>query len=44
MIAHLRRYAAPDLAAALARFATIDDDRYDWGLNDARPKRSVERS
>ena len=44
VIAHLQRYAAPDLAAALAGFATIDDDRYDWRLNDARHKRSVERS
>jgi Protein of unknown function, DUF547 len=42
VIAHLRRYAAPDLAAALARFAVIGDDRYDWHLNDAG--RSVERS
>jgi hypothetical protein len=44
VIAHLQRYAAPDLAAALARFAAIDDDRYDWRLNDAPPRRSVGRS
>jgi hypothetical protein len=44
VIAHLLRYAEPGLAAALARFAAIDDDRYDWRLNDAPPRRSVERS
>ena len=37
VIAHLRRHAAPDLAAALARFTALDDDRYDWRLNDAPP-------
>jgi Protein of unknown function, DUF547 len=34
VIAHLRRYARPELAAALARFDEIDGDRYDWRLND----------
>lgn len=34
VIAHLRRHAAPDLAARLARFAVINDHRYDWRLND----------
>ncbi len=34
VIAHLRRYAAPDLAQRLAKVTAIDDD-YDWTLNDA---------
>ena len=34
VIAHLRRYAAPPLAAALAGITRIADDRYDWRLND----------
>ena len=32
---HLRRYAAPPLAAKLAIFHKIDGDAYDWRLNDA---------
>ena len=35
IIAHLRHYAAPPLAAALAPFDTIADHDYDWSLNDA---------
>ncbi len=35
VIAHLRRHAAPALAAALERVERIDDDEYDWSLNDA---------
>ncbi len=35
VIAHLRRYARPDLAAALAGVGRIDDFAYDWRLNDA---------
>ena len=34
VIAHLKRYASPDLLAALATADTIDDDVYDWNLND----------
>lgn len=34
---HLRRYAAPPLAAKLAAFRRIDGDAYDWRLNDAGP-------
>lgn len=34
VIEHLRRYAAPDLAAALADIERISDDDYDWALND----------
>jgi hypothetical protein len=34
---HLRRYAAPPLAARLASFRRIDGDAYDWRLNDAGP-------
>lgn len=33
---HLRRYAAPALAARLADVRGIDRYRYDWSLNDAR--------
>lgn len=34
VIAHLRRYADAPLARALADLTRIDDDRYDWALND----------
>jgi len=37
VIAHLRRYAAPALAAQLAGVSAIDGYRYDWALNDAGP-------
>jgi hypothetical protein len=36
IIAHLRRYAAPPLAQALAPITAIAGDRYDWSLNDAK--------
>jgi len=36
VIDHLRRYAGPELAAALAVIDRISGDRYDWGLNDLR--------
>lgn len=35
VIRHLKQHARPDLAKALERFRSIDDDRYDWSLNDA---------
>ncbi len=35
VVAHLRRYADGPLAASLDGIARIDDDRYDWSLNDA---------
>ena len=35
VIAHLRRYADADLAAALQGIERIDDDDYDWSINDA---------
>jgi len=35
VIAHLRRYAAPPLAQALAAQTSIAGDSYDWSLNDA---------
>ncbi|HUR39893.1 MAG TPA: DUF547 domain-containing protein [Verrucomicrobiae bacterium] len=35
VIAHLRKYAGPDLAKQLVRIDAIDDDDYDWALNDA---------
>lgn len=34
IINHLRKYAQPKLAAALAAGATIVEDHYDWSLND----------
>jgi hypothetical protein len=34
VIAHLRRYAAPELAQRLATAITIAEDAYDWALND----------
>lgn len=36
VVDHLRQYAAPPLAAALAAFRKPDDDAYDWRLIDAR--------
>ncbi len=34
VIAHLKHYAAPGLAAELDRITAIYDDHYDWRLND----------
>lgn len=34
VLAHLRRYAGPELAARLVRLDHIDDHSYDWALND----------
>ncbi len=39
IVAHLRKYAGPDLANRLRRSTTIADDSYDWRLNDASPRR-----
>jgi Protein of unknown function, DUF547 len=36
VVAHLRRYARPPLLTVLAGRTKIDDDFYDWRLNDAR--------
>jgi hypothetical protein len=36
VIEHLKRYAAPVLAAALAKETRIAGDSYDWSLNDAK--------
>lgn len=36
VIAHLKKYAEPKLAAQLAGIDRISDNRYDWALNDAR--------
>ncbi len=33
VIAHLRKYAAPELAGKLARVTRIESDAYDWSLN-----------
>jgi hypothetical protein len=35
VIAHLTRYAAPDLASRLAAIGRLADTVYDWALNDA---------
>ena len=35
VVAHLRKFAEPELASALAEFDHIDEIRYDWRLNDA---------
>ena len=40
VIAHLKTFAAPDLAAALAGVTDIDDDAYDWDLNDGSAARA----
>ena len=37
VLAHLRRYAAPPLAAQLAGVSVVDRYQYDWALNDAGP-------
>lgn len=34
VIAHLRKYAKPELAAALEGITRVSDDSYDWSLND----------
>jgi hypothetical protein len=36
VLAHLRKYAAPELAAKLESVKAIGDNRYDWSLNDFR--------
>ena len=36
MIAHLRKYAEPKLAAMLAGNPVIGEDGYDWSLNDVK--------
>ena len=37
LLAHLRRHAAPPLAARLAQIGDIDGTAYDWGLNVTPP-------
>ncbi len=39
VLAHLRRYADPPLAAALAGVTGVDRHDYDWRLNDSGPER-----
>ena len=36
VIAHLKQFAEPVLAARLETISRMDDDGYDWSLNDAR--------
>lgn len=36
VIAHLKKYAEPELKKQLAEARRINDDEYDWSLNDAR--------
>lgn len=33
VIAHLKKYAKPELAAMLAKVAAVGEDQYDWALN-----------
>ncbi len=40
VIAHLKRYAEPDLAAQLMGLSEIDGHDYDWRLNDIGPGRN----
>ncbi len=35
IVAHLRKYAGPELSAALGGVSGVDDDVYDWDLNNA---------
>lgn len=37
VIKHLQGYASAELAAALAAYEKINDDDYDWSLNDTKP-------
>ena len=39
VISHIRKYADPALAGELESITRIDDDFYDWSLNDARAVR-----
>ena len=36
VIAHLKKYAEPALAKQLRGITSIDDDQYDWSLNEAK--------
>ena len=36
LIAHLRKYAGPELATALAKRVRVAEELYDWSLNDVR--------
>jgi hypothetical protein len=36
VLAHLRKYATPDLAARLRTVMLIGNYQYDWGLNDVQ--------
>jgi hypothetical protein len=38
VVAHLRKYAAPALAARLSKSAEIVEDEYSWALNDAKAR------
>ena len=44
VLQHLRDYADPDLAAALARYSSIDDYDYDWRLNEASREKPANAS
>ncbi len=39
VIAHLKKYAKPELAAQLDKVAGIGEDQYDWGLNGIAAKK-----
>ena len=38
VIKHLRQYAAPSLLEMLSSVTEIDDDQYDWGLNEVNAR------
>ncbi|MEX1152260.1 DUF547 domain-containing protein [Parvibaculum sp.] len=42
VLAHLRKYAEPELAAALARVSRVSSYEYDWSLNDAARMENAE--
>ncbi len=43
VIAHLRSYARPALAAKLEGITEVYDFEYDWALNDAAPAQNAQR-
>lgn len=42
LLAHLRKYAEPELAAALAKATRVSSYEYDWALNDAARLEDIE--
>ena len=42
VISHLKKYANPELKKKLMDASSIDDDHYDWNLNDTNPYKKPE--